>query len=1179
MNEQPNGPVDANQKNPQTQANPPQELGKTAIQNNPAEQVMQAAHLDAVAGSMGVAHRKMNLKIMLIVAAAFAALATALLVASFAATASLVDIVPTSTGNGYYRVLSDGTFEAYGDATYDAEYINKIPAAGTIVAATRSGNGFVATNSAGKVYALSGASYKGGFDGALNAPIVDIIASGAGYRLIGGDGGAFDYGTPSIGSITAVPDIGTIVAAASTPSGNGIYFVNKTGAVYAIGDASYKGSLIDHDGKGDNIDNNGGGEAAVIIADASGYLIYTNLGQIYNWSSLSCGNAGAQTAAVVSVATAGAKCWVATATTLVGEGGANVIAKANTVPTPEPEATVVNDPAPLAPPAESNYKGFNPTDSLVATASGNGYWRISTDGTYEAYGDAQYDTKYNDKIPLSSGKIVGAIASGDGFIAASNEGHVFAMLGTSYKGGTNDVNGDNNGKDALSLKGEISDIIPGDVANSYRLVAVDGGVFSFGASSNGGGALTYPTYIHDAIVAAESSQSGNGILFVDINGGVYALGDAKYSGSLIDHNGDGTGGDNSGGGVATDILQTGADSYIITTSNGQFYRFKKESCVLDNQSAISAIAASSDKCWVLAGSKVVATAGATTYDLREAPKKEATATPSQPVVLPAPIVVDKPTYEGYEANATIVPTASGNGLWRIFPDGKYETYGDAKEDSTYKTHVPVTNGDQVVGAIASGDGFVAVNNKGAVFAMVGGDYKGGANNINLQAQIVDIVPGPSNVGYRLIGADGGVFDYGTPAIDGLSLVSIPHQTIIAAATSQSGNGLWFLAKDGGVFALGDSAFQGRPEAFTGVVTDIASDHAGYVVVTSGGQFYRYGEQRCGEIANTISSIDSLAINGSKCWILTTSKVEADGGGKAFTLKAPETTTPSAPNSGSTGSSTVICTFPKILNDAKDGCMNWVDPSLTPVAGYVEVVVPDVPDLPPPTDSTTTQLNLQDQCAADGFTWNWGVEGNPGQCKNVAYMIAECATYGGTFNESQQECIDGDQPSANYSSAYTNANYSCVPYFPKKINDENAMGFFCEEQTKSRNPRLPTCSNTHVCVIGTTTIVEKTPHSFTENAFYIWTGNVSTILELAEEDKIANEQKRAATLLLIQELKNARQETTLELTNTVWWKNAKIDRLTAEITEINKQIGDAEVLLESLGTLLNIQTRAIAQRRF
>jgi hypothetical protein len=76
------------------------------------------------------------------------------------------------------------------------------------------------------------------------------------------------------------------------------------------------------------------------------------------------------------------------------------------------------------------------------------------------------------------------------------------------------------------------------------------------------------------------------------------------------------------------------------------------------------------------------------------------------------------------------------------------------------------------------------------------------------------VPTLDGKGYYLIGADGGVFNFG----DAVNIGSLPGEGVVPAkpitggALTPSGKGLWLTAADGGVFSLGDAVFYGSVPA-------------------------------------------------------------------------------------------------------------------------------------------------------------------------------------------------------------------------------------------------------------------------------------------------------------------------------------------------------------------------------
>ncbi|HEY5024508.1 MAG TPA: hypothetical protein VII76_06000 [Acidimicrobiales bacterium] len=107
-----------------------------------------------------------------------------------------------------------------------------------------------------------------------------------------------------------------------------------------------------------------------------------------------------------------------------------------------------------------------------------------------------------------------------------------------------------------------------------------------------------------------------------------------------------------------------------------------------------------------------------------------------------------------------------------------------------------------------------------------------------QAGVLD-VPGP---GYRLVGADGGVFAFGDGfygSAGGLAL----RAPVVGMADTASGNGYWLVASDGGVFSYGDARFLGSMGAVRlhkPVVGMAADPGGGYWLVASDGGVFSFG---------------------------------------------------------------------------------------------------------------------------------------------------------------------------------------------------------------------------------------------------------------------------------------------------------------------------------------------------
>jgi hypothetical protein len=93
--------------------------------------------------------------------------------------APIVGIAPTSDGQGYWLVASDGGVFAFGDALFAGSMGGRhLNAPMTGIAANPSGPGYWTVASDGGVFAFGGAPYEGGMGGvALTAPVTGIASS------------------------------------------------------------------------------------------------------------------------------------------------------------------------------------------------------------------------------------------------------------------------------------------------------------------------------------------------------------------------------------------------------------------------------------------------------------------------------------------------------------------------------------------------------------------------------------------------------------------------------------------------------------------------------------------------------------------------------------------------------------------------------------------------------------------------------------------------------------------------------------------------------------------------------------------------------------------------------------------------------------------------------------------
>jgi hypothetical protein len=155
--------------------------------------------------------------------------------------APIVGMAATDDAQGYWLVGADGGVFAFGDARYEGSEANKISAPiAAIVAKPTLADSYWLVGADGSVYNFGLAQQQGSASGTrLAAPIVGMTAiplfqscnpggcgmtTDAGYRLVGADGGVFDFGGAQfLGSMAghslAKPIVG--IASLEPPGGGG----------------------------------------------------------------------------------------------------------------------------------------------------------------------------------------------------------------------------------------------------------------------------------------------------------------------------------------------------------------------------------------------------------------------------------------------------------------------------------------------------------------------------------------------------------------------------------------------------------------------------------------------------------------------------------------------------------------------------------------------------------------------------------------------------------------------------------------------------------------------------------------------------------------------------------------------------------------------------------------------
>ncbi|MHB1731888.1 MAG: CAP domain-containing protein [Ferrimicrobium acidiphilum] len=197
----------------------------------------------------------------------------------------------------------------------------------------------------------------------------------------------------------------------------------------------------------------------------------------------------------------------------------------------------------------------------------------------------------------------------------------------------------------------------------------------------------------------------------------------------------------------------------------------------------------------------------------------------------------------------------------VTADGSAKTYG-----STYSDGMTGLGGSHPLAApivgmasLPSGNGYYLVGADGGVFNFGSAPYHGstytyGITGLSgkrpLNAPIVGMASTPHGNGYWLVAADGGVFNFGsakfygstyTYGITGLSGKRPLNAPIVAIVPTPDGRGYWLIAKDGGVFDFGDAHFYGSTYTYgiTGLSgkRPLAAPIVGAAASPGGGGYY------------------------------------------------------------------------------------------------------------------------------------------------------------------------------------------------------------------------------------------------------------------------------------------------------------------------------------------------------
>jgi hypothetical protein len=146
---------------------------------------------------------------------------------------------------------------------------------------------------------------------------------------------------------------------------------------------------------------------------------------------------------------------------------------------------------------------------------------------------------------------------------------------------------------------------------------------------------------------------------------------------------------------------------------------------------------------------------------------------------------------------------------------------------------PVTAGYRVVGA------------DGGIFSFGDAGFFGSEGGTHLNSPTVGMAATPDGGGYWLVAADGGVFSFGDAVFHGSEGGKPLNSAIVGMAATPDGSGYWLVAADGGVFSFGDAGFFGSEggKSLNSTIVGMAatSDGGGYWLVAADGGVFSFGD--------------------------------------------------------------------------------------------------------------------------------------------------------------------------------------------------------------------------------------------------------------------------------------------------------------------------------------------------
>ena len=142
-------------------------------------------------------------------------------------------------------------------------------------------------------------------------------------------------------------------------------------------------------------------------------------------------------------------------------------------------------------------------------------------------------------------------------------------------------------------------------------------------------------------------------------------------------------------------------------------------------------------------------------------------------------------------------------------------------------------------------GYWIVGADGGVYAYGSAAFKGSTGGMKLNKPVVGMAPTESGQGYWLVSSDGGIFSFGDATFRGSTGAMRLNRPIVGMASTPTGSGYWLVASDGGIFAFGDAGFFGSTGSIrlNKPIAGMAPTRTGrgYWLVASDGGIFAFGD--------------------------------------------------------------------------------------------------------------------------------------------------------------------------------------------------------------------------------------------------------------------------------------------------------------------------------------------------